>query len=209
MGSIDKNLFYVKFCGMVTVGKVDRQARRLPGEEGTWVFLFGDMTVFAVLFGTYLYYRGAEPVLFDGSQARLNPTFGVANTLILLSSSLLVVTAVRAVRQRENVLAGRLIVGAMVCGALFVVNKGVEYAQKISQGFLPASDQFFMYFYGMTGLHLVHVVLGIGLLWFMLTLTRRSELTEWQNSYLDGAACFWHMVDLLWIIIFPLLYLVK
>lgn len=209
MRSIDKNLFYVKFVGMVAVGKVDRQARRLPGEEGTWVFIFGDMTVFAVLFGVYLYYRGADPVLFDGSQARLNLTFGVANTLILLSSSLLVVTAVRAVRQRENVLAGRLIVGAMVCGALFVVNKCVEYWQKASQGFLPVTDQFFTYFYAMTGLHLVHVVVGIGLLWFMWTLNRRVELTEWQNSYLDGAACFWHMVDLLWIIIFPLLYLVK
>lgn len=209
MRSIDKNLFYVKFGGMVAVGKVDRQARRLPGEEGTWVFIFGDMTVFAVLFGVYLYYRGADPVLFDGSQARLNLTFGVANTLILLSSSLLVVTAVRAVRQRETVLAGRLIVGAMVCGALFVVNKCVEYWQKASQGFLPATDQFFTYFYVMTGLHLVHVLVGIGLLWFMWTLTRRFELTEWQNSYLDGAACFWHMVDLLWIIIFPLLYLVK
>ncbi|CAM5739847.1 cytochrome c oxidase subunit 3 [Mycolicibacterium aubagnense] len=194
---------------VAVVGRADRQARRLPGEEGTWVFLFGDMTVFAVLFGVYLYYRGADPVLFDGSQARLNPTFGVANTLILLTGSLLVVTAVRAVRQRANALAGRLIVGAMACGALFVVNKGVEYAQKISQGFGPASDQFFTYFYVMTGLHLVHVAAGIGLLWFMVTLTRRSELTEWQHSYLDGAACFWHMVDLLWIIMFPLLYLVK
>ena len=194
---------------MVAVGKVDRQARRLPGEEGTWVFIFGDMTVFAVLFGVYLYYRSADPVLFNGSQARLNQTFGVVNTLILLSSSLLVVTAVRAVRQRENALAGRLIVGAMVCGALFVVNKGIEYGHEISQGFLPATDQFFTYFYVMTGLHLVHVIVGMGLLWFMLTLIRRSELTPWQNSYLDGAACFWHMVDLLWIIIFPLLYLVK
>ncbi|WP_267320220.1 cytochrome c oxidase subunit 3 [Mycolicibacterium mucogenicum] len=209
MTSIDKNLFHVKFLSMVAIGKADRQTRRLPGEEGTWVFIFGDMTVFAVLFGVYLYYRSADPVLFNGSQARLNQTFGVANTLVLLTSSLLVATAVRAVRQRENALAGRLIVGAMVCGGLFVVNKGIEYGHKISQGYLPATDQFFTYFYVVTGLHLVHVVVGMGLLWFMLTLIRRPELTAWQHSYLDGAACFWHMVDLLWIIIFPLLYLVK
>jgi nitric oxide reductase NorE protein len=186
-----------------------KTSRRIPGEEGVWVFLFGDMTVFALLFGVYLYYRGAQPALFDASQMRLNQTFGVVNTLVLLTSSLCVVTAVRAVRRGAHLLARRLTYWAMACGVVFVINKAIEYGQKISNDLVPATNQFFMYFYVMTGLHLLHVVIGMALLWFIVKLTHRPSLREREQGYLEGAACFWHMVDLLWIVIFPLLYLVK
>jgi len=185
------------------------RTRHLPGEEGIWVLIFGDMTVFAILFGVYLYYRGAQPVVFDSSQLRLNQTFGAVNTLVLLTSSMLVVTAVRAVRANASVLARRLVYGAMVCGVIFVINKAIEYGDKIAHGLVPATNQFFMYFYVMTGLHLLHVVIGMALLLFITRLTRRTALTAREMGYLEGSACFWHMVDLLWIVIFPLLYLVK
>ena len=183
--------------------------RHVPGEVGTWVFIFGDMTVFALLFGFYLYHRAGQPELFGSSQVRLNPTFGAINTLVLLTSSLLVVTAVRAVRRDAHLLARRLIYGAMACGVIFMANKAIEYGQKISDGLVPSTNQFFMYFYVMTGFHLLHVVIGMVLLAFIAHLTRRAALTARDQGYLEGAACFWHMVDLLWIIIFPLLYLVK
>ncbi|BBY66135.1 cytochrome c oxidase subunit III [Mycolicibacterium helvum] len=186
-----------------------RTQRRLPAEEGVWVFLFGDMTVFAMLFGVYLYYRGQTPGVFDESQLRLNQTFGAVNTLVLLTSSLLVVTAVRALRHNARQLARRLIFAAMACGVVFVINKVIEYSQKISHGIVPATNQFFMYFYVMTGLHLFHVVIGMALLLFVVKLSRKPVLADREWSYLEGAACFWHMVDLLWIVIFPLLYLVK
>ncbi|MDO3399492.1 cytochrome c oxidase subunit 3 [Mycolicibacterium neoaurum] len=190
-------------------GKDVPRQRHLPGEEGMWVFIFGDMTVFAMLFGVYLYYRGADTAEFNQSQLLLNQTFGVVNTLVLLTSSLLVVTALRAVRGGALELARRLLYGAMACGVVFIVNKAIEYGEKISMGLVPATNEFFMYFYVMTGLHLLHVVIGLALLWFMVTLTRRPARGERQQRYLEGAACFWHMVDLLWIVIFPLLYLVK
>lgn len=186
-----------------------RHPRRVPGEEGVWVFLFGDMTVFAILFGVYLYYRGAQPELFDASQVRLNQTFGVVNTLVLLTSSLLVVTAVRAVRRDATDLARKLLYGAMALGLVFVANKAIEYSQKISHDLVPTTNQFFMYFYVMTGLHLFHVVIGMALLWYAVTLTKRPTRSEREMGYLEGAGCFWHMVDLLWIVIFPLLYLVR
>ncbi|MEE6176093.1 cytochrome c oxidase subunit 3 [Mycobacterium sp. 050134] len=185
------------------------RTRHLPGEEGIWVLIFGDMTVFAILFGVYLYYRGAQPSVFAGSQLLLNRTFGAVNTLVLLTSSLLVVTAVRAVRRNAYELARRLIYGALACGGIFIVDKALEYGQKIAHGLVPASNQFFMYFYVMTGLHLFHVVIGMALLMFIARLTRRTALTARDLGYLESAACFWHMVDLLWIVIFPLLYLVK
>lgn len=183
--------------------------RRLPAEEGVWVLIFGDMTVFAVLFGAYLYYSGTQPGVVEESRMQLNQTFGIVNTLVLLTSSLLVVTAVRAVRRGGGLLARRLVYGAVACGAVFVLNKVIEYSQKISHGLVPTTNQFFTYFYVLTGLHLLHVLIGIALLVFMIRLTRHPDLTSRQNGYLEGCACFWHMVDLLWIVIFPLLYLVK
>lgn len=174
-----------------------------------WVFIFGDMTVFAMLFGVYLYYRGQDAAQFNQSQTSLSQTFGVANTLILLTSSLLVVTALRAVRRGCAPLARGLIYGAMLCGLIFIINKVIEYSDKIGHGLVPATNQFFMYFYVMTGLHLFHVVIGLGLLRFVVELTRRPILGAREQSYLEGSACFWHMVDLLWIVIFPLLYLVR
>ncbi|KUI34256.1 cytochrome c oxidase subunit 3 [Mycobacterium sp. GA-2829] len=183
--------------------------RHLPGEEGMWVFIFGDMTVFALLFSVYLYYRGQDVATFDESQLQLNQTFGVVNTLVLLTSSLLVVTAVRAVRRDDLRLARLLTYGAILCGVIFVINKVIEYSEKLANGIVPATNQFFMYFYVMTGLHLFHVAIGLALLWFFIRLTRRPALGERELSYLEGSACFWHMVDLLWIVIFPLLYLVK
>ncbi len=184
-------------------------ARHLPGEEGMWVFIFGDMTVFAMLFGVYLYYRGEAPAQFNESQLQLNQTFGVVNTVVLLTSSLLVVTAVRAMRRDARGLARRLTYGAMLCGFIFVLNKAIEYGEKLSHGLVPATNQFFMYFYVMTGLHLFHVAIGLALLWFVVKLTRKPAYEAREQRYLEGSACFWHMVDLLWIVIFPLLYLVK
>lgn len=191
------------------IGEELPRERRVPGEEGIWVLIFGDMTVFALLFGAYLYYRGPEVELFNASQARLNQTFGVVNTLVLLTSSLLVVTAVRAERSGGHLLARRLIYAAMACGVVFIANKVTEYWQKISHGIVPATNDFFMYFYVMTGLHLLHVVIGLLLLGFMVHLTRMPALSPRQRGYFEASACFWHMVDLLWIIIFPILYLVK
>jgi nitric oxide reductase NorE protein len=199
----------VKTSTSEVIAGQSRSQRRLPAEEGVWVFLFGDMTVFAILFGVYLYYRGQDPAVFDASQRALNQTFGVVNTLVLLTSSLLVVTAVRAVRAGARPLARWLIYAAMTCGVIFVANKAIEYAEKIAHDITPATNQFFMYFYVMTGLHLFHVVLGLALLGLMVKLTRKPALGGRDVGYLEGAACFWHMVDLLWIVIFPLLYLVK
>ncbi|MDR3663481.1 MAG: cytochrome c oxidase subunit 3 family protein [Mycobacterium sp.] len=192
-------------CGAPTA----QAERRLPAEEGVWVFLFGDMTVFAILFSVYLFYRGQDPAIFNTSQLKLNQTFGVINTLVLLTSSLFVVTAVRAIRQNAYQLARRLTYGATACGAIFVIDKAIEYGQKIDHDIVPATNQFFMYFYVMTGLHLFHVAIGLVLLGFIVKLTRKPTLVDREQGYLEGAACFWHMVDLLWIVIFPLLYLVK
>lgn len=182
--------------------------RRLPGEAGTWVLIFGDMTVFGILFGVYVWYYGQEPTQFAADQAALNKNFGFVNTLLLLTSSLLVYAAVQAIRQHRHSPASRLIVAAMGCGGVFLVNKGLEYHDKLAHGIDVTTSNFFMYFFVLTALHALHVVLGLALLGFVLSLSRRPRLTDRQHTYLEGAALFWHMVDALWIVLFPLLYLV-
>lgn len=182
--------------------------RHIPGEPGTWVLIFGDMTVFALLFGVFMYYRDQQPALFASSQGDLHRAFGAVNTLLLLTSSLCVVTAVRAIRGRMRVLAPATIVVALVCGCGFLVNKGIEWSDLISHGHKPAASNFFTYFFVLTGIHAFHVLIGMAVLVALFVLSRKHQLTKGQLYFVEGGGCFWHMVDLLWIVLFALLYLI-
>jgi nitric oxide reductase NorE protein len=187
---------------------VTLEDRHVPGEPGTWIFIFGDMLVFGVLFATYLYYRGEDAGLFNRSQEALDPAFGAVNTLLLLISSLLVVLAVRSVRHGLPTVAPRLIAGAFACGIGFSAMKIVEYSDKIGHDLTPATNDFFMYYFVLTGLHWFHLLLGLAVLTYLFALSRKRSLTPRQFAFYEGGACFWHMIDLLWIVLFPLLYLV-
>lgn len=185
------------------------EAPHVPGETGTWVFIFGDMLVFGVLFVTYLYYRVEDPALFATSQEALNQNYGAINTIFLLVSSLLVVVAVHLVRAGARRAAPWMFGGAIACGLAFSVLKVVEYTGKAGDDITPATNDFYMYYYVLTGLHWFHLLLGMGVLTYLFKLARRPALTVRQFSFLEGGAVFWHMVDLLWIVLFPLLYLVR
>jgi nitric oxide reductase NorE protein len=182
--------------------------RRVPGEVGTWVFIFGDMAVFALLFGVFIYYRGRQPSLFDHAQLTLHKSFGLINTVLLLTSSLCVITAVRAVRAGMRQLAQPLFVSALACGLGFTLDKFLEWSGLISHGFKPATNHFYMYFFVLTGIHFFHLLIGMGVLVALFALTRKEQLSPTQLALVEGGACFWHMVDLVWIVLFALLYLV-
>jgi nitric oxide reductase NorE protein len=189
------------------------KSRHVPGEPGLWLLLFGDILAFTILFGVYLFQRSKDKELFAASQDTLNRSFGALNTVILLTSSVLVVFAVRAIRtERTRHLAAPLMLGGTVIGACFVVVKVLEYHEKISTGITPATNDFYMYYFVLTGLHLVHVVIGLVLLLVLTRIARTAQATEptdTQLAFFEGGGCFWHMVDLLWIVIFPLLFLVR
>jgi nitric oxide reductase NorE protein len=171
------------------------------------VFILGDMTVFALLFGVFIYYRGTQPTVFAHSQLQLHRSFGAINTLLLLTSSLSVITAVRAIRAQMRRLAQATIAVALVCGAGFLLNKALEWSDLLSHGHEPAANNFFMYFFVLTGIHAFHLLVGIGVLIALLVLARKPILSEGQFAFIEGGACFWHMVDLLWVVLFALLYL--
>ena len=183
--------------------------RRVPAESGTWVFLFGDMLVFGAFFVTVLVERASAPELFDEARTTLHIGVGVANTLVLLTSSLCVVLALNAMRAAQRTIATRAAGAAIACGLIFIALKVTEYVSLAHAGHGPGANHFYLYYVILTGLHLFHVCLGVGALTFLLTQTRRDELSATRTALVEGAACFWHLVDLLWIFLFALLYLVS
>lgn len=187
----------------------DRQGRRaghMPGEEGVWVFIFGDLLVFAAFFITYAVERAGAPVLFGQSQALLDRGLGLLNTLLLLTSSWFVAQAVLAVR-REDPRARRLILGGIALGAGFVVVKAFEYGAKISAGITLNTNGFFIFYYMFTAIHLIHVLIGLGVLVFLFSRFDRAGRFQAGMPLIEGGGAFWHLVDLLWIVLFALLYL--
>lgn len=184
-------------------------AKKIPGEEGVWIFILGDVCVFAVFFTYYLVQRSKHVDLFDLSQSALNKNFGAVNTVLLLISSLLVVLAVRAMRGAEQTVAQRLIVGAFLCGVAFIIVKVFEYSERIAAQQIPTTNGFFLLYFVLTGLHLFHLIIGLGVLTALFFLARKADLSEHQWAFFEGGACFWHMVDLLWLVLFPLIFLVR
>jgi nitric oxide reductase NorE protein len=182
--------------------------RRIPGETGTWVFLFGDMLVFAVFFATFMVERAKAPDTFDIARRTLHLGVGLANTLVLLTSSLFVVVALRALRSGARHIARSAVTAAMACGGVFIALKVFEYHSLVTDGHGVGANHFYLYYFILTGVHLLHVCVGMAVLTFLLTQTRRSELSGNRMAVIEGGACFWHLVDLLWIVLFPLLYLV-
>jgi nitric oxide reductase NorE protein len=184
-------------------------ARHVPGEPGIWLLLFGDMLVFTVLFAVYLHNRKQNAGLFADSQEALHRTTGVVNTVVLLLSSILVVMATCAARAGHTKSAHRLLSGGAGVGACFVALKAVEYHGLFSAGITPSTNQFYMYYFVLTGLHLAHVLLGLAILVALAATMPATAPTRTRVAFVEGGACFWHMVDLLWIVIFPLVFLVR
>lgn len=195
---------------MTAVASTDSSAKHVPAEEGAWVFLFGDMSIFGLFFATYLYYRGLSPGDFTAAQSILNSNIGTFNTLILLFSSWLVVIAIRAVRTGRNELGAVLFAASVCCGIIFLTLKFHEYGEVFAQVDAPLKVDYFMYYFMLTGLHSLHVIVGMMLLIFMarhIACQPDGAAVNWR--FLEFGGCYWHMVDLLWIAIFPLLYLLR
>jgi nitric oxide reductase NorE protein len=183
---------------------------RLPGEPGVWVLIGGDMLVFSAFFLTFIVYRGDAPAAYAASAGSLNLLFGTLNTLLLLTSSWYVAGAVEAARGGRAPRAVRLLSIAMLCGGGFVVVKFFEYREKILAGHGLVGDDFFTFYFMFTGIHLVHVLVGLAVLAWLRQRTRRQTVASPQAiAILESGASFWHLVDILWIVLFALFYLVK
>jgi nitric oxide reductase NorE protein len=181
----------------------------IPGESGVWVMIFGDMMVFSFMFVAFIYYRRSDPVLFEQSRTHLNQAFGLINTFFMLTSSWFVAMAVdaaKAHRVKATVAFFRL---ALACGVGFSVVKIMEYAEKIRADIVINTNDFYMYYYVFTGIHFLHVLIGMSVLAFMAHYAAKGDFSPQKISHFESGASFWHVVDLLWIALFALLYLLQ
>jgi nitric oxide reductase NorE protein len=178
----------------------------LPGDLAMWVLILAELSVFALLFITYAVNRQLNPELFFAGQQKLHPIAGSIITIALLSASFFVAFSVNLFHQQKFRPASTTMWLAVVCGLIYLVVKNWEFQQLIEQGIGLSTDSFFTYYYLLTIFHMFHVILGLGLLSYVAINIRRSE---WQQSNtLESISSYWHMVDLVWLILFPLLYLV-
>jgi nitric oxide reductase NorE protein len=172
-----------------------------------WVFVLGDLVIFAIYFIVFMVCRAQNRDLYLASQRHLSLTAGALNTLVLLASSRFIALSVQAVRGQMRDRAIRLTFAAGACGLVFMGLKGYEWYSLASDGHTLPSNGFFMFYYMLTGVHLLHVLLGLIILGVVVRELRTPALGRvWV---VETGATFWHMVDLLWIVIFALLYVMR
>jgi nitric oxide reductase NorE protein len=179
---------------------------RLPGNGAMWLFVVGDLFIFGAYFVIFMIYRRWDPTEFLASQRRLDLRSGVLNTLVLLASSYFVAQAVGAARRQDIRRSRSLLYGAGACGLAFIAIKTYEWTRLAHEGFTFAHNNFFMFFFALTGVHLFHVLMG-----FVVLGVLRHELRSPQirDHVVEAGAIYWHMVDLIWVVLFALLYLMR
>jgi len=207
--------------------------QRETAKLGMWLFLSSEILFFAGLFTAYAVFRGNHPEMFAYGQHFLDWKMGAINTFVLISSSLAAALSVRFAQTDNQRALDISLVVVLVCAATFMVIKYLEYSHKLSNGVMwgssfnpspeilaelpervramPIPDhmgRFFTVYFGMTGLHGIHVLVGMGIYTWLIRRARRGDFGSDYYNPVDNAALYWHLVDLIWIFLFPLLYLI-
>jgi cytochrome c oxidase subunit 3 len=185
---------------------------------GMWIFLFTELLFFGGMFLLYSIYRSQYPSEFHVSAAEENLVLGTINTFILLTSSLFIALSIAAIKEGKKKLSLWLQTATILCGIIFLAIKYFEWSDKISKGIYPDSPVllsmgngetlFFGLYYVMTGIHGLHVLIGIFVISVMFYFTREDVITATNFVKLENTGLYWHFVDIVWIYLFPLFYLV-
>jgi len=174
---------------------------------GVWTFLATEVLLFGALFTAYTVFRMKYPELFRVEHAKLDRVLGAVNTVVLITSSFTVVLGVDAIKRGKARLLEVCFGATILLAAVFLCVKYVEYAAKFHHGLYPGTNLFFSLYFTMTGLHGIHVLLGMALLAYVIVLSRRGRLSGAWRTPAEMSGLYWHFVDLVWIYLFPLLYL--
>jgi cytochrome c oxidase subunit 3 len=184
---------------------------------GMWLFLVTEINLFGGLFIAYSYMRHKYPAEFHHGGAELNATLGVTNTIVLLTSSLTVVLAIMAMQRGRAALSRAYLLGTVGFGLVFLVIKTIEWSAKFHHGLYPGAPHlatlphgeqvFFGLYFTMTGLHGLHVLIGMCLLFVVSNFVKSGKITQDKYVLLENGGLYWHLVDVIWIFLLPLFYL--
>ena len=187
-----------------------------PGDLAIWVIIYVEFITFALLFLGYAFSRRLDVELFNASQLAVNQTSGFINTFILITSSYFVVKAVQSIRtmtpesqEASNIQASKWLLLAILCGIAFLGIKITEFSHIFGMGIHLSTNKYFMFYIMLTVFHFLHVLLGSGILVLIYKKTKIYGYLPNDSKGIETGASYWHMVDLLWIVLFPLVYIIR
>lgn len=201
------NVVRVDEINKVAVNKPTSK-QKLPGDLAMWVFIVMELTVFAIFFIAFAVTQRIKSDMFIDGKATLSASIGLWCTLALIVSSYFVALGVAAVKKGHNRLASRQLVFAMLSATVYLVLKLIEYTTLAELGFDLTTNTFYTLYFFITGFHYMHVLLGMIILAYMAIQARKNIYSATDCSGFEAGASYWHMVDLVWIIVFFLIYII-
>lgn len=198
----------------------DIEQQQESAKLGMWIFLLTEILLFGGLFGFYVFYRAWNPEMFVNAHVHLNRVLGGTNTVVLIISSLTIALAIRSIQLNDKQKTMRYLLATILLAAVFLVIKYFEYEHKFHLGQLPGKYYtypgiegtnphiFFSVYFAMTGLHGLHVIFGILAIGWVLWRTKKGEFSSEYYTPVEMVGLYWHLVDIIWIFLFPLLYLI-
>lgn len=179
--------------------------RQLPGDLAVWIFIFAELAVFGILFIGFAVARSLDPATFHAGREILHPWIGLLNTAALITASYLVATAVNQFRNKLSGVQWRLWL-AVVVSSIYTVGKLYEYVNLYSQGYNLGTNTFFMFYFFLTFFHFMHVTLGQIILATLAVKIGNGDYDGSDMNGMESGASYWHMVDLAWLVLFPIIY---
>jgi len=186
-----------------------KEPKLLPGDLAIWFFIFMELLVFAIFFIIYSIKRVQNVELFNQYQLTLNKEIGAINTLILITSSYFVIRAVHAIKLDDVKGCINWLYASIGGGFAFLILKSFEYYDKFSHGINLGTNDFYFFYISLTMFHSLHVILGMVILFAVIFKAKRGAYSGQQHIGVETGASYWHMVDLVWIILFPLVYIIR
>ncbi len=200
----------------------DEKHQYASNKEGLWLFMVTEILMFGGLFVGYVIFHSIYPEMFAEGAKYLDWRLGFVNTLVLIFSSFTMALGIYFIQVKQNKKATIALALTVICGAIFMIIKYFEYTHKFHLGLYPGRylhmvegapehanlGMYFGFYYCMSGLHGIHVLIGMGLIVWVMIKNMRGDFNEKYFTPVEGVGIFWHIIDLIWIFLFPLLYLV-
>ncbi len=191
----------------IAINNIEKEP--LPGDLAIWFFIMAELLVFGIFFIVYVFVRSNNIELFNTYQLELHRMAGVINTMALITSSYFVAMSVHAIKNNNVRRSGHMLLLALVMGGVFLVVKIWEYSHVFGAGIHLSTNTFYTFYISLTFFHFMHVMMGMVILASLYYFVRQGKYSAEDHIGIETGASYWHMVDLVWIVLFPLVYIIR